>query len=351
MTATDPPAGEQQSKQNRIGLEKSAYRGLPSTLCKGCGHDAITARIVEAFWKMGVEPHRVAKMSGIGCSSKSIAYMLGRSYGFNGVHGRMAAVATGSHLANRSLIHLGITGDGDTASIGLGHFLHMVRRDVPIVYIIENNGVYGLTKGQISATADVGTVHKTGGINKTDPIDCCELAIAMGCRFVARSFSGDAKQMSALIQGALSHRGTAVLDILSPCMTFNNHEGSTRSFSYARMHDDPLHEVGFVPFFEQLDVDYPEGDVRHITLPDGSHLLLKRLDANYDPADLDRAIEWLDRARRERLFLTGLIYRQPGAVGLAEDLGLVDEPLATLPAERLRPPAEALREIMDRFKP
>jgi 2-oxoglutarate ferredoxin oxidoreductase subunit beta len=337
-------------KVNRLGLEQGEYRASPSTLCAGCGHDAITAQIIKAMWEMGVEPWNVAKMSGIGCSSKSTAYFLGQSHGFNGVHGRMAAQATGSHLANRRLVHIGVSGDGDTASIGLGNFLHMVRRNVPLIYIIENNGVYGLTKGQFSATADQGSKSKHGAQNQMEPIDCCALAIQMGCQYVARSFSGDVKQLVALLKGAIAHRGTALLDVVSPCVTFNNHEGSTKSLQYARQHEEALHEIGFVPYFEPLTAEPEPGTTTTLDLPDGSKITLKKLAREYDPTDRMGALKLLDEAQRERLFLTGLLYRGAGMAPLGEQLNLVEEPLATLPAERLRPPAEALEGVMARLR-
>ena len=242
-------------KFNRIGLELSDYKGAASTLCAGCGHDAITNSIVKALFDLGVEPYDVAKLSGIGCSSKTPNYFLNKAHGFNGVHGRMAPIATGSSLANHSLLHLGVSGDGDTASIGLGNFLHMVRRNVSMVYIVENNGCYGLTKGQFSATADQGSTKKGGQeVNTAIPVDICALAIQMGCKFVARSFSGDTQQVRVLLKASMSHNGTAVLDIISPCVTFNNHEGSTKSVRYARTHEDPLHEIDFIPSFEQITV-------------------------------------------------------------------------------------------------
>jgi 2-oxoglutarate ferredoxin oxidoreductase subunit beta len=343
MTAAAQPRAP---KVNRLGLEQNDYKALRSTLCMGCGHDSITAQIIRAMWEMGVEPYKVAKMSGIGCSSKSTAYFLGQSHGFNGVHGRMAAQATGSHLANRRLLHIGISGDGDTASIGLSHFLHMVRRNLPIVYIVENNGVYGLTKGQFSATADKGSLSKYGAENAMEPIDCCALAIQMGCQFVARSFSGDVKQLVALLKAAIAHRGTAFLDVVSPCVTFNNHEGSTKSLKYAREHEDPLHEIGFVPYFEQITADPEPGETTTLDLHDGSRITLKKLGREYDPTERHTAMNLLDEARRDRLFLTGLIYHGEGFAPLDERFNLVDEPLATLPADRLRPPAEALESIM-----
>ena len=243
-------------KSNRIGLEVMPYRGGKTTLCAGCGHNAISERIIDAFFEMGIDPGRVIKLSGIGCSSKSPAYFLGGSHGFNTVHGRMPSVGTGAMLANGKLIAIGISGDGDTGAIGIGQFVHLMRRNLPIIYIIEDNGCYGLTKGQFSPTADVGSKLKNGVVNDLLPIDTCALAIELGATFVARSFSGDKKQLLSLLKAALSHRGTVMLDVISPCVTFNDHEGSTKSYSYVKDHDDPLEEVSFVPFFEDIAVDY-----------------------------------------------------------------------------------------------
>jgi 2-oxoglutarate/2-oxoacid ferredoxin oxidoreductase subunit beta len=262
----------------------------------------------------------------------------------------MAPITTGAYLANDKLIYVGISGDGDTASIGLGNFLHMIRRNVPMVYIIENNGVYGLTKGQFSATADKGSLNKGGTVNDSDPIDCCALAIKMGCQFVARSFSGDFKQVTPLLKAALSHRGAALIDIISPCITFNNHEGSTKSLSYAKSHEEPLHEIGFVPFYEQIQTDYAPGEMQRVVMHDGSFLTLKKLDHDYDPSDKSQAIQLLDKAGTENLFLTGLLYHGSDGKSFGEALNLVDEPLATLPESKIRPPAEALTKIMETLK-
>src|ERR671924_467643 len=252
-TSAPPP------KTNRIGLAVMDYRGGKTTLCAGCGHNAISERIIDAMYEMGVKPERVAKLSGIGCSSKSPAYFMSRSHSFNAVHGRMPSVATGAMLANRNLIALGVSGDGDTASIGIGQFVHLMRRNLPIIYIIEDNGVYGLTKGQFSATADLGSKLKTGVINDLPPIDICALAIELGATFVGRSFSGDKKQLHNMIKAAISHRGTVMLDVISPCVTFNDHEGSTKSYKYVKDHEEAIHEVGFVPHFENISVDYEPG--------------------------------------------------------------------------------------------
>jgi 2-oxoglutarate ferredoxin oxidoreductase subunit beta len=331
---------------NRIGLTSADYKGSKSTLCPGCGHDAITGSIIQAAFELGLEQYRVAKLSGIGCSSKTPAYFLGRSHSFNAVHGRMPSVATGVHLANRDLILMGVSGDGDSASIGLGQFCHLVRRNVPVVYIIENNGVYGLTKGQFSATADVGTRAKSGQVNEMMPIDLCEMAIQLGCGFVARSFSGDPKQLRPLLKAAFSHRGTSVLDVISPCVTFNNHEGSTKSYLSMKEHDAPLHEVSFIPHFENIEIDYAPGETREVTMHDGSRIVLRKLEEDYDPKDRLRAIAVIERGRVENKLATGLLYQSTGKLSLDQDLELIDEPLASLPLERVRPPREVLEKIM-----
>lgn len=331
---------------NRLGLALTDYRGVDSTLCNGCGHDAITSQIIRAFYEYGVEPHRVAKVSGIGCSSKTPAYFLGRSHGFNGVHGRMPALATGAMLANPDLIAVGVTGDGDSASIGLGQFCHLLRRNIPMIYIVENNGVYGLTKGQFSATADQGSKLKTGVVNDLPAIDLCALAIEMGCAFVARSFAGDPKQLVALIKGALAHRGTALLDVISPCVTFNNHDGSTKSYKHAKETEELLHEVGFVPFYEQIVTDYPEGAAQEIEMHDGSIIRLRKLDREYDPTNRLQAIRMLKESQAKGEFLTGLVYVNPKQKDFLSLLNLVEEPLATLPLVRVRPSRQAFNEIM-----
>src|SRR5499425_545474 len=248
-------------KTNRINLSVLEYKGGKTTLCAGCGHNAISERIIDAMFEMGVKPENVAKLSGIGCSSKSPAYFMSRSHSFNSVHGRMPSVATGAQLANRTMKALGVSGDGDTASIGIGQFVHLMRRNLPMIYIIEDNGVYGLTKGQFSATADIGSKLKTGVINELPPIDTCELAISMGATFVGRSFSGDKRQLSAMLKAAIAHNGLSVIDVISPCVTFNDHEGSTKSYSYMKEHEYTLHELDFVPYYENIEVEIPEGEV------------------------------------------------------------------------------------------
>lgn len=337
-------------KTNKVGLLLDDYKGHASTLCAGCGHDAITRSIIKACYELNIEPRRVAKLSGIGCSSKTTNYFLDQTHGFNTLHGRMASIATGAHLANRELVNLGISGDGDTASIGLGNFLHMVRRNVPIIYIVENNGCYGLTKGQFSATADVGSVRKGGKeVNDLAAVDICALAIQMGCHFVARSFSGDTHQVRTLIKAAMAHRGTAVLDIISPCVTFNNHEGSTKSVSYAREHEDPLHEMDFIAPAEEIEVDYDAGETIEVTMHDGARIRLKKVDHDYDPTNRDDAMTLLHEAQDHLHFYTGLIYYDEKSIPFDEEMHLVDEPLASLPTDRIRPSRDAFDEIMATF--
>src|SRR5918911_2723612 len=337
-------------KTNRIGLALADYKGNKTTLCAGCGHNAISERIVEAMYDLGVTPERVAKFSGIGCSSKSPAYFLARSHAFNGLHGRMPSLATGALLANRNLLGVGVSGDGDTASIGLGQFMHLMRRNLPMIYVIEDNGVYGLTKGQFSATADLGSKLKTGVLNDLPPIDTCALAIELGATFVARSFSGDKRQLLSLLKAALAHRGTVMLDVLSPCVTFNDHEGSTKSYAYVKDHDDPLEEVSFVPFFEDISVDYEPGSTQEVTMHDGSKLYLKKLEEGYDATDKIGALRRLHETARRGEFATGLIYIEPDRDDFLELLNIVDEPLATLPLDRVRPSKEALDEIMEALR-
>ncbi len=335
-------AGE---KVNRIKLTEKDYEGAPSTMCRGCGHDAITASIVRAFFESGIDPRKVVKLSGIGCSSKTPAYFLSQSFGFNAVHGRMSAVTTGANLANHSLIPIGVSGDGDTAAIGLGNFCHMMRRNVNITYIIENNGVYGLTKGQFSATADKGSVMKGGKLNDMPAIDLAELAITLGATYVARSFSGDRKQLSPLIQGALAHKGSAILDVLSPCVTFNNHEGSTKSLKYIRENLDPIHDVDFIPYFENIEVDYKEGTNQEVELHDGSRIILHKLRSDYDPSNKMQALTAIHAAVAEGKFLTGLIYYDPDRPEFVEELNLCETPLAELGQDVLQPSPESLERI------
>jgi 2-oxoglutarate/2-oxoacid ferredoxin oxidoreductase subunit beta len=344
-TAPAPP-----KKVNRIGLEVINYRGGKTTLCAGCGHNAITERLIEAFWEMGVEPQQVVKISGIGCSSKTPAYFLGQSHGFNAVHGRAPAVATGALLANHKLRCVVVSGDGDTASIGLGQFMHMLRRNVPLTYIIENNGVYGLTKGQFSATADVGAKLKSGIVNELTPVDCCLAGIELGATLVARSFSGDKKQLAAILKAAIAHNGLSVIDVVSPCTTFNDHEGSTKSYAYMKDHEEPLHDVDFVPSFSDIEVELEEGESRMVELFDGSRLLLHKLERDYDPTNKNHAVEVLHEATRRHEVLTGIIYVNNKQETFTEMLRLVDEPLATLPESRVRPSREVLEKIIEEYR-
>jgi 2-oxoglutarate ferredoxin oxidoreductase subunit beta len=334
-------------KVNLIGLEKTDYKGRESTLCNGCGHDSISSQIISVCYDMSIQPTQVIKLSGIGCSSKTPAYFLNRAHGFNAIHGRMPSVATGATLANRTVTAIGVSGDGDTGSIGLGQFKHMVRRNVPVVYIVEDNGVYGLTKGQFSATADEGQKLKYAGINELPPIDLCMEALAADCSFVARSFSGDPKQVQALLKAALSHQGTAVIDIISPCVTFNNHEESTKSYPYGREHEMPLQEITFVPKREEIMIgDYAEGETIEVALHDGSVIMLKKIGPDHDPTDKYAALRLLEEAKAERKFITGLIYIDQGRATLPEQLHLPQKPLATLPEDRVRPSREALAKVM-----
>lgn len=336
-------------KLNRIGLPIVDYRGGKTTLCAGCGHNAISERIIDAMYEMGVQPERVMKISGIGCSSKSPAYFLSRAHSFNTVHGRMPAVATGALLANKTMKALGVSGDGDTASIGMGQFVHLLRRNLPIIYIIEDNGVYGLTKGQFSATADVGSKLKTGVINDLPAIDTCTLAVQLGATFVGRSFSGDKKQLLAMLKAAIAHKGTVMLDVISPCVTFNDHEGSTKSYKYMQEHEEAISEVGFVPHFEDISVEYDPGSIYDVEMHDGSHLRLRKLREDYDPNDRVAAVRTLMEAHEKGEILTGVFYIETQKPSFTDLLNTVDEPLATLPQERTRPAKQVLTEIMARL--
>ena len=348
-TPASSPAGPPK-KVNRIGLEVLPYKGSKTTLCAGCGHNAISERIVECFYELGVQPWTVAKFSGIGCSSKSPAYFLGLSHGFNGVHGRMPAIATGAILANRNLLGLGVTGDGDTASIGIGQFMHLVRRNLPMIYVIENNGVYGLTKGQFSATADIGSTLKTGTPNDLPPFDCCALALKWGATFVARSFSGDKRQLQAILKTAISHHGLSVIDVISPCVTFNDHEGSTKSYSYMKEHEEVLHELDYVPFYEDISVEIPEGTVTEVTMHDGSHLRIRKLDRDFDPTDRLAALAALEESEKKGEVLTGVLYVNTQKPTFVELLNLPEHPIATLPESAVRPSKAVLEQVMEELR-
>ena len=342
VTAPIPPKAP---KTNRLGLQVLDYRGGKTTLCAGCGHNAISERIIDAMYDMGVQPERVMKLSGIGCSSKSPAYFMARSHSFNSVHGRMPSVATGALLGNHTMQAIGVSGDGDTASIGMGQFAHLMRRNLPMIYIIEDNGVYGLTKGQFSATADIGSKLKTGVINDLPPIDTCIMAVELGATFVGRSFSGDKKQLSAM-----SHKGTVMLDVISPCVTFNDHEGSTKSYKYMQEHEEAINEVGFVPHFDNIDVEYDPGTTRDVEMHDGSHLRLKKLRDDFDPTNRINAVTALMEAHEKGEVLTGVFYVNTEKPSFTEMLNLVDEPLGTLPESRVRPPKSVLDDVMKRHQ-
>jgi 2-oxoglutarate ferredoxin oxidoreductase subunit beta len=343
-TATPNP------KVNRIGLPVLDYRGGKSTLCAGCGHNAISERIVDAMFEMGVEPERVIKMSGIGCSSKSPAYFMSHSHSFNSVHGRMPSVTTGALLANHTVTALGVSGDGDTASIGVGQFVHLMRRNLPMIYIVENNGVYGLTKGQFSATADIGSKLKTGVINDLPPIDTCALAIQLGATFVGRSFSGDKKQLLSMLKAAIAHKGTVLLDVISPCVTFNDHEGSTKSYKFLQEYDEPINEIDFIASFDEIEVDYDSGQVYDVEMHDGSSLRLRKLLEDYTPNDRANAVRTLMDAQEKNEVLTGVFFIDTQKPTFIDLLNVVDEPLATLPQSMTRPPKSALDSLMNNLQ-
>jgi 2-oxoglutarate/2-oxoacid ferredoxin oxidoreductase subunit beta len=344
------------AKTNALGLTREDYKGRPSTLCPGCGHDSISNQIISIAYDLGLDQHNIIKMSGIGCSSKTPAYFLGRSHGFNAIHGRMPSVATGATLANHDLICMAVSGDGDTGSIGFGQFKHLIRRNVPMVYIIENNGVYGLTKGQFSATADEGQELKYYGRNDLPAIDLALEAIISGCTFVARSFSGDAKQVQSLLKAAVSHHGTAVVDIISPCVSFNNEDTSTKSYGYGKANEIPLHEImyyapDYVQGQEEIVIgDYAEGQIIEVDMHNGSKIQLKKLDKDHDPRNRLQAINVLEEASRDNLFLTGLIYYEEPRPTLGETLHLTSTPLSQLPDSKLRPSREALEKVLAAYR-
>ncbi|MGH9522193.1 MAG: 2-oxoacid:ferredoxin oxidoreductase subunit beta [Terriglobales bacterium] len=344
------PTSQPGPKTNRIGLSVLDYRGSKTTLCAGCGHNAISERIIDAMYEMGVKPERVIKPSGIGCSSKSPAYFMSRAHSFNSVHWRMPSVATGALLANKKLLCIGVSGDGDTASIGIGQFMHLMRRNLPMIYVIEDNGVYGLTKGQFSATADIGSKLKTGVINDLPAIDTCALATMLGATFVGRSFSGDKRQLLAMIKAAIAHNGTAMLDVISPCVTFNDHEGSTKSYKFTKDHEEPLQEVSFVPHFEDIRVEYDPGTTIDVSMHDGSRLRLRKIEENYDPTNKAEALKRMTEAHSKGEVLTGVFYVNTKQPSFMELLNMVDEPLATLPESLTRPSRQVLEECMEELR-
>ncbi|MBL8380947.1 MAG: 2-oxoacid:ferredoxin oxidoreductase subunit beta [Burkholderiales bacterium] len=330
---------------NKRGFTRRDYEGPVSTLCAGCGHDSISAAIIQAAFNLDIEPHRVAKLSGIGCSSKTPTYFLGQSHGFNTVHGRMPSVLTGANLANRDLIYMGVSGDGDSASIGLGQFAHSMRRGVNMVYIVMNNGVYGLTKGQFSATADKGSKAKRGAINNDSPVDLVALALQLGATYVARSFSGDKAQLVPLIEGAIAHQGAAFIDVLSPCVAFNNHAGSTKSYDYIREHNEAVNRIDFMPKREEITAEYAPGSVTEVAQHDGSVLRLRKLSADYDPRNRIGAMNYLQERGAKGEVVTGLLYVDPEPQDLHIYANTVDAPLSTLDEAALCPGRSALEKI------
>jgi 2-oxoglutarate ferredoxin oxidoreductase subunit beta len=331
--------------RNALGFTRRDYEGRVSTLCAGCGHDSISAAIVQAAFELDLEPHRLAKLSGIGCSSKTPDYFLGASHGFNTVHGRMPSVLTGANLANRDLIYLGVSGDGDSASIGLGQFAHAIRRGVNMAYIVENNGVYGLTKGQFSATADAGSKSKRGVVNHDSPIDMVGLALQLGASYVGRSFSGDKAQLTPLVKGAILHRGAAFIDVISPCVAFNNHPGSTKSFDYVREHNEAVNRLDVIMGRTPIAADYEPGTVTEVTQHDGSTLKLRKLAADYDASDRNRALAYLQERQSAGEIVTGLLYVDPEASELHDHLHTAATPLNRLGDTELTPGAKALAAI------
>ena len=338
-------------KLNVIDLEKSEYTGGKSSLCPGCGHDQISNVIIQAAWENGIPPEGIAKMSGIGCSSKTPAYFLGKSHGFNTVHGRMPSVTTGANMVNRSLSFIAVSGDGDTASIGIGQFVHAIRRNIDMVYIIENNGVYGLTKGQYSATVEKGSRKKKGEANLQPPIDLCAMAINLGCSFVARSFSGSKKQLTSLIRAAMGHRGMAVIDVISPCVTFSNNDESYKSYNYVKANDEVLHLLDYIPHFTPMEeVDIPEGEYDDIEMFDGSTLRLETIGSDHDPSDAVSALKAIHQAEGEDRHVTGLLYYDPDQQTADEALGLTETPLSSLDEAEMRPSKQSLDGINAAFR-
>ncbi len=337
-------------KKNKVGYIKTDYEGVISTLCAGCGHDSISGAIVQACYEISLEPHKLAKLSGIGCSSKTPTYFLSNSHGFNSVHGRMPSITTGANMANRDLIYLGVSGDGDTASIGMGQFVHAIRRNLNMVYIVMNNGCYGLTKGQDSATADFGSISKAGSDNPYQAIDLVGLALELNATFVGRSFSGDKSQLVPMIKAAMAHPGFAFLDVISPCVTFNNNAGSTKSYSHVREHIESTSIFDFVPHEEEITIDYPEGESAELALFDGSKIHLSKLAPNWNPTDRFSAVNRLHDAKARGQILTGLLYINTDDQDLHGKLNTVDKPLNQLTQEELCPGSEALEEVNASFR-
>jgi 2-oxoglutarate ferredoxin oxidoreductase subunit beta len=351
MATTSLPMAGANVQVNLAGLSKTDYRGLPSTLCQGCGHNSIANQIIAAAYELNIVPEKVIKFSGIGCSSKSPTYFLSRSFGFNSLHGRMPSLATGALFGDASIKGIGVSGDGDTASIGMGQFKHIMRRNANMVYIIENNGVYGLTKGQFSATAEVGLNLKHQGVNSYEPVDICMEAIATNATFVSRSFAGNAKQVKELIKAAFAHQGIAILDIISPCVTFNNDDNAYHSYGFGKEHEAPIHEISYVPPRDEimLNDEMRAGEIREVAMHDGSTIVLKNLDQDYDPTNRAQALQKLEEARQNNWMLTGLIYLDEGRATLTEQHNLVDTPLNRLTEKDLRPKPDSIKMINDRM--
>jgi 2-oxoglutarate ferredoxin oxidoreductase subunit beta len=336
--------------KNALGLTRRDYEGSMSTLCAGCGHDSVTAAIIEAVWQMSIRPEQLAKLSGIGCSSKTTAYFVAGGHGFNSVHGRMPSIATGAAAANRDLYYIGVSGDGDTLSIGFGQFAHAIRRNINMLYMIENNGVYGLTKGQFSASADVGSKAKRGEENLQQPIDPVLTALTLGCSFVARSFSGDKEQLVPLIMAGLSHRGFALIDILSPCVTFNDHEGSTKSYEFVRDNYDAVVHADFVAPAQEIIARYAEGETVPVTMHDGSRILLRKLDPAYDPTNRDKAFNYVREKQSHGEYVTGLIYIDPNGSEFHDANGTAKTPMNQLDFNKLTPGSAGMEKIMSRYR-
>ncbi len=345
MSFFKPNFRHPESPKNTLGLTTRAYEGGISTLCAGCGHDSISAAIMQAVWGLNIEPHRIAKMSGIGCSSKSPNYFLNKAHGFNSVHGRMPSVTTGANVANRELLYIGVSGDGDTASIGMGQFAHVIRRNLNMMYLVENNGCYGLTKGQDSATADAGSKNKKGRINPFESIDLVALALDLGATFVARSFSGDKEQLIPLMQAAMTHKGFALIDIVSPCVTFNNHAGSTKSYDYTRDHVQAGSVVDFVPVAQEITLDQIQGSTQNVELHNGDSVRLSKLSKDYDPTDRGHAIRTLLEHKAQDKLMTGLIYIEPESDNFHDTLNIPKTPLNSLKEDVLCPGKSALTSI------
>jgi len=337
-------------QKNAIGLTRRDYEGALTTLCAGCGHDSVTAAIVQAFWELSIEPHRVAKLSGIGCSSKTPAYFLRQAHGFNGVHGRMPALATGANAANRELTYIGISGDGDSLSIGIGQLAHAIRRNVNLLYVLENNGVYGLTKGQFSASADRGSLSKKGEANTMESIDGCLLALTLGATFVARTFSGDKAQLVPIIKAGIAHQGFAFVDVISPCVTFNDHEGSTKSYAYTREHNVEIVHADFVEPTSAITTEYDAGSVRNVMMHDGSWVRLRKVAEDYDPTDRDRAYAYIRERQGEGEVVTGLLHLSADSRDMHAQSETADGALYNLPYELLSPGAAELEKLQRRFR-